>query len=57
MSPSSNKNEKVLSLDLTKQSIVLNKIDITQPNKKDIRRPLIKKLIDMLLIFITRRMT
>ena len=43
MSPSSNKNEKVLSLDLTKQSIVLNKIDITQPNKKDIRRPLIKK--------------
>ena len=43
MSPSSNKNEKVLSFDLTKQSMVLNKIDIKQPNKKDIRRPFIKK--------------
>jgi hypothetical protein len=27
MSPSTDKNEKVLSLDLTKESIVLNKID------------------------------
>jgi len=43
MSPSTNKNEKVLSFDLTKESIVLNKIDIKQPNKKDIRRPFIKK--------------
>ena len=43
MTPSSNKNEKVLSFDLTKQSMVLNKIDIKQPNKKDIRRPFIKK--------------
>ena len=43
MSPSTNKNEKVLSFDLTKESIVLNKIDIKQPNKKDIRRPYVKK--------------
>lgn len=43
ISPSANKNEKVLSLDLTKQSIVLNKVDIKKPNKKDIRRPFIKK--------------
>jgi len=43
MSPSTDKNEKVLSLDLTKQSIVLNKVDIKKPNKKDIRRPFIKK--------------
>ena len=43
MSPSTNKNEKVLSLDLTKQSIVLNKFEVKQPNKKDIRRPFIKK--------------
>ena len=43
LSPSSNKNEKVFSFDLTKQSIVLNKIDIKLPNKKDIRRPYVKK--------------
>ena len=43
MSPSTDKNEKVLSLDLTKQSIVLNKFEVKQPNKKDIRRPFIKK--------------
>ena len=43
MSPSSDKNEKVLSLDLTKQTIVLNKIEVKKPNKKDIKRPFIKK--------------
>ena len=43
MSPSTNRNEKVLTFDLTKESIVLNTIDIEQPNKRDIRRPFIKK--------------
>jgi hypothetical protein len=43
MSPSPNKKEKVLSLDLTKQSIIINKYEVKQPNKKDIRRPFIKK--------------